>query len=182
MKLAPRELILAAATGAVVLAGGAWYFGAPALDAIFAARAEIRKTADEQTLARRLIEQRPEWETRYNELRARIPQYGPADPVTAEMLRTVKRIADEHGISISRIQPDKEKVTGDLYEVAIDCGWEADLDPLVRFLYAVQSHPAILDVRQLSVAPGQGAAGRLKGSFLVFFAFSRSGAAKAPGG
>lgn len=182
MKLAPRELVLMAATGAVILLGGAWYFGAPALDELATQRVEVRKAVDAQKLARRLIEQRPEWETRYTELRSRIPQYGPTDPVTAEMLRTVKRLADEHQVSISRIEPDKEKVTGDLSEVAIDCSWEADLEPLVRFLYAVQSHPAILDVRQLSVAPGQGAAGRLKGSFTVFFAFSRRAAAAAPGG
>lgn len=182
MKLAPREWILAAVTGAVILIGGAWYFGAPALDALAADRIETRKAIDAQKLARRLIEQRPEWESRYTELRARIPQYGPTDPVTAEMLRTVKRLADEHKVSISRIEPDKEKVTGDLSEVAIDCSWDAELEPLVRFLYAVQSHPAILDIRQLSVAPGQGAAGRLKGSFTVFFAFSRRSAAAAPGG
>lgn len=181
MKLSARELILAAATGAVVLIGGAWYFGAPAVEAWADARDGLRKTKDEQRLAARLIEQRPEWESRYAELRQRIPQYGPTDPVTADMLRTVKRLADEQGVSISRIEPDKEKVTGDLSEVAIDCTWDSELEPLIRFLYAVQSHPAILDIRQLTVAPAQGAAGRLKGNFTVFFAFSRGGAAATPG-
>lgn len=177
MKLSPRELILAVVTGAVVLVGGAWYVGAPAVEAWAAARADQRRAIDERKLAARLVEQRPEWEARYAELRSRIPQYGPNDPVTADMLRTVKRLADEHGVSITRIEPDKEKVTGDLSEVAIDCAWDSELEPLVRFLYAVQSHPAILDIRQLSVAPAQGAAGRLRGSFTVFFAFSRSGGA-----
>ncbi|HMP77739.1 MAG TPA: type II secretion system protein GspM [Kiritimatiellia bacterium] len=181
MKLSARELILAAATGAVVLIGGAWYFGAPAMDAWTAARGDVRKTRDDQRLAERLIQQRPEWEARYAELRARIPQYGANDPVTADMLRTVKRLADEHGVSITRIEPDKEKVTGDLSEVAIDCAWDGELDALVRFLYAVQSHPAILDVRQLTVAPAQGAAGRLRGNFTVFFAFSRGVAARPAG-
>lgn len=176
MKLSARELILAAATGAVVLIGGAWYFGAPAVEAWTAARGGVRKTLDEQRLAERLIAQKPEWEGRYAELRQRIPQYGATDPVTADMLRTVQRLADAHGISISRIEPDKEKVIGDLSEVAIDCTWDGDLNALVHFLYAVQTHPAILDVRQLTVAPAQGATGRLKGNFTVFFAFSRSGA------
>ncbi len=179
MTLAPRELILATITAGVVLIGGAWYFGAPALDAWTEARANVRKAADERKLAQRLIDQRPEWEQRYAALRARIPQYGPADPVTADMLRTVKRLADEHGVSISRIEPDREKVIGDLSEVAIDCSWESELEPLVRFLYAVQTHPAILDVRQLTVSPAQGGAGRLRGSFTVFFAFSRGGTAGA---
>jgi Tfp pilus assembly protein PilO len=166
-------MILAVATVCVVLIGGAWYFGEPALHAWSEARANARKAWDERRLAQRLIEQRPEWEARYNALRARIPKYGPADPVTAEMLRTVKRLADEHGVAISRIEPDREKVTGDLSEVAIDCSWESELEPLIRFLYAVQTHPAILDVRQLTVSPAQGGANRLRGSFTIFFAFSR---------
>ncbi len=176
MKLSARELILAAATGAVVLVGGAWYFGAPAVEAWSNARTNLRKTQAEKQLAERLIAQRPEWEERYATLRQRIPQYSATAPVTADMLRTVQRLADEHRVSISRIEPDKEKVIGDLSEVAIDCTWDADLDALIHFLYAVQSHPAILDIRQLTVSPAQGAAGRLKGNFTVFFAFSRSGA------
>lgn len=179
MKLSARELILATVTAGVVLIGGAWYFGAPALDSWTEARANARKAIDEQKLAQRLIDQRPEWEQRYATLRARIPQYGPTDPVTADMLRTVKRIADEHGVMISRIEPDKEKVIGDLSEVAIDCSWESELEPLVRFLYAVQTHPAILDVRQLTVSPAQGGGGRLRGNFTIFFAFSRGPAAGA---
>jgi Tfp pilus assembly protein PilO len=179
MTLSPREMILAVVTACVVLVGGAWYFGGPALDAWSEARTNARKAIDERRLAQRLIEQRPEWEARYAALRARIPQYGPTDPVTADMLRTVKRLADEHGVSISRIEPDREKVTGDLSEVAIDCSWESELEPLIRFLYAVQTHPAILDVRQLTVSPAQGGGDRLRGSFTVFFAFSRGPAAGA---
>lgn len=181
MKFSARELILAAATGAVVLIGGAWYFGSPAVESWSEARASVRKVQDEEKFAQRLIDQRPEWEAQYAELRQRIPQYGAADPVTADMLRTVKRLADENRVAISRIEPNKEKVTGDLSEVAIDCTWESELEPLVRFLYAVQSHPAILDVRQLTVSPAQGAAGRLKGNFVVFFAFSRTGVSETTG-
>lgn len=177
MTLSPREMILAVITGCVVLVGGAWYFGGPALDSWAEARAALRKTRDEIRLAQRLIDQRPDWESKYAELRARIPQYGPTDPVTADMLRTVKRLADEARVSISRMEPDKEKTIGDLSEVAIDCSWESELEPLIRFLYAVQSHPAMLDVRQLTVTPAQGGAGRLRGNVTIHFAFSRGPAA-----
>lgn len=173
MKFSARELVLGVVTGAVVLIGGAWYFGAPAIDEWTEARSNLRKTQDAERLAQRLIEQRPEWEARYTELRQRIPAYGATDPVTADMLRTVKRLADESNLSVTRIEADKEKITGDLSEVAIDCAWDGALEPLIRFLYAVQTHPAILDIRQLTVSPAQGAAGRIRGNLTVFFAFSR---------
>lgn len=177
MTLSPREMVLAVVTGLVALAAGTWYFGAPALESLSEARDQLRKTQDEIRLARRLIEQRPEWESRYTALRARIPQYAATDPVTADMLRTLKRLADESGVSISRMEPDRERTTGDLSEVAIDCSWESELEPLVRFLYAVQTHPAMLDVRQLTVTPAQGSAGRMRGNVTIHFAFSRRAAA-----
>jgi Tfp pilus assembly protein PilO len=181
MKISSRELVLACITGAVVIVGGTWYFGAPLVDDWKSAITERRKMGEDRKLAERLIEQRPEWQQRYDELRAPIPKHGPNDPVTSEMLKNVKRLADQHGVTLSRIEPDKEKVNGDLAEVAIDCTWDSELEPLVRFLYAVQTQGAILDIRQLTIAPAQGVAGRLKGNFTVFFAFSREGAAKEPG-
>lgn len=175
MTMSPREQVLAAVTAAIVIIGLSWLLGAPAFSALSSARADLAKAQADRNLAERLIKQRPEWEARYTELRQRIPRHGPSDPVTADMLRTVQRLANEHGVVIARSEPDKEKVTGDLSEVAIDCAWEAELEPLVRFLYAVQTHSAILDIRQLTVTPAQGAAGRLKGNFTVYFAFSRGG-------
>lgn len=181
MKLSARELVMGVVTAAVVVLGGTYYFGAPLAADWSTARVERRKLADEQKLAERLIGQRDEWQTRYDSLRSRIPRHEPSVPVTAEMLKTVKRLADEHGVVLSRIEPDKEKTIGDLSEVAIDCTWDSELEPLVRFLYAVQMQGAILDIRQLTIAPAQGVAGRLKGNFTVFFAFSRVAADKTPG-
>lgn len=181
MKISSREQVLACITGAVVILGGTWYFGAPMIDDWKSAIVERRKLGDERKVAQRLIDQRPEWQVRYDELRGRIPKHGPTAPVTAEMLKNVKRLADQHGVTLSRIEPDKEKINGDLSEVAIECAWESALEPLVQFLYAVQTQGAILDIRQLTIAPAQGVAGRLKGNFTVFFAFSREGAAQEPG-
>ena len=173
--MSPREQTLAAVTAGIVLVGMSWLIGAPAMSAWTAARADLAKAETDRNIAVRLINQRPEWAERYTELRKRIPQHRPTDPVTADMLRTVQRLANEHNVTIVRSEPDKEKITGDLSEVAIDCAWEGELEPLVRFLYAVQTHSAILDIRQLTVTPAQGAAGRLKGNFTVYFAFSRGG-------
>lgn len=173
MRMSPREMVLSCVTGAVVLLTVSYFAGAPLLADWRTARQERAKLDAQKGVAQRLIQQVPEWQGRYDALRARIPQHGPDDPVTSEMLKTVKRLADQNGVSISRIEPDKEKSIGELAEVAIDCTWDSELEPLVRFLYAVQTQAAILDIRQLTVAPAQ-VQGRLKGQFTVFFAFSRA--------
>lgn len=179
--MSPREIVLASVTGAVVLLGGTYYFGMPRVDEWKSSLAERRRLADEMRVAEHLIAQRGDWQERYDTLRGTIPKHGPTDPVTAEILKRVKQLADQNGVAISRIEPDREKVTGDLSEVAIDCTWDSGLESLVRFLYAVQMQGAILDIRQLTITPAQGAAGRLKGNFTVFFAFSREGAGREPG-
>lgn len=182
MNLSRRELTLAFLTGSVVLLGVSYLLGEPAIGRWRGAAEQRRKLAEEGKVAQRLIAQRGEWEARYQEQRAGIPKHGPTDPVNAVLLKRIEQLAGEHSLTLLRVQPDKEKNIGDLYELAIDCAWEGSLDALVHFLYAVQKQGAILDVRQLSLSPGQNAAGRLKGNFTVFFAFSREGAAPGPGG
>jgi hypothetical protein len=181
MKLSRRELVLAFVTGSLVLLGASYLLGAPAISRWRAAADQRRRLGDERKVAQRLIAQRGEWEARYQEQRAGIPKHGPSDPVSAVLLKRIEQLATESGLTLTRVQPDKEKSIGDLYELAIDCAWEGALEPVVRFLYAVQKQGAILDVRQLTMSPGQGAAGRLKGNFTVYFAFSREGATAGPG-
>jgi hypothetical protein len=59
-----------------------------------------------------------------------------------------------------------------VYELAIDCReWEATLDPLVRFLFDLQSEGAMFDVRQLMIKPkGKGV---LRGRFALYCAYTR---------
>lgn len=180
MKLSTREMTLSAITIGIVVIGVSWLLGMPLVQRWMDAREQRLRLAQQRTVAERLVAMRPRWEDDYTQLRARIPQHGATDPVTAEMLKMIRRLADEHQMSISRIEPDKEQNIGDLYEVAIDCTWESTLESMVQFLYAVQTQGAILDVRQLTVTPAQGAPGRLKGTFTVFVAFGRR-PAEAPG-
>jgi hypothetical protein len=184
MKLSRRELILAFSTGAVVLLGVSYLLGEPAIGRWRAAVERRQKLGDERKLAQRLIAQRGDWESRYQQQRADIPVHGVNDPVSALLLKRVEQLASENGLTLSRVQPDKERNIGDLFELAIDCAWEGNLETLVRFLYAVQKQGAILDIRQLTVSPGQGAPDRLKGNFTLFFAFRRieagTGAPAAP--
>lgn len=173
MKLSRRELILAFSTGAVVLMGLSYLLGEPAVGRWRAAVERRQKLSDERKLAQRLIAQRGDWEARYQQQRADIPVHGANDPVSALLLKRVEQLASENGLTLSRVQPDKERNIGDLFELAIDCAWDGTLETLVRFLYAVQKQGAILDIRQLTVSPGQGAPDRLKGNFTLFFAFRR---------
>ena len=174
MKLSRRETILAGITLAAMLGGGTIWFGQPMIKQWKDADVIRAKYNADKTESEHIIGQRSDWEKKLKELRAQLPQHPESEQVTSELLKTIKRLADSNRLVISRLQPDQEKDLGDgLSEVAIDCQWDSDLDGLVHFLYAVQVQGAILDIRQLSIQPAQGVAGRLKGNFTVFNAFSR---------
>lgn len=181
MNLSRRELVLAFATGAVVLLGVTYLLGEPAIGRWKAAVQLRGKLADEKKIAQRLIAQRGEWEARYQQQRAGIPVYGSNDQVRAVLLKQIEQLASENGLNLPRVLPDKERNIGDLSELAVSCEWKGELEPLVRFLYAVQKQGAILDIRQLGISPDRGAAGRLQGDLTMFFAFSRMGAAAGSG-
>ncbi len=174
MKLSQREMILVGATLAAVLVGGSIWLAEPMLKQWDDAAALRVKLEAERKESEHVINQQADWEKKLADLRAQLPQHTEDEQVTSALLKTIKQLADGNGLVLSRLQPEAETDLGDgLSEVAIECQWDADLSGLVHFLYAVQVQGAILDVRQLSVQPQQGVAGRLKGSFTVFNAFSR---------
>ena len=88
--------------------------------------------------------------------------------------------AGQHNLTLTRRNPGAERQAGDLYETAISCDWEGDLEALVNFLYAQQAQGAVSDVRQLSVQPVGGRdvpAGHLKGNFTIDYAYRREAGA-----
>jgi len=125
----------------------------------------------ERSIAERILGARPEAEEKLTALRSTLPLYGKTEAVGAELLRKVRQLADESQVVTTRITPDLEQNIGDLYEQAIECSWEAELEPLVKFLYAVQIAGATLDIRQMTIAPHQGT--RLKGNLKIYFAYTR---------
>lgn len=125
----------------------------------------------DRTMAERFLKSRAEFEEKLVSLRSTLPMYGTNETVGAALLQQVRRLADENRVVTTRITPDAEKNIGDLYEQSIECAWEAELEPLVRFLYAVQIAGATLDIRQMTVAPSQDS--RLKGNIKIFFAYKR---------
>ena len=176
MKISTREMGLAWVTAMVLILAGTYWFGQP--------KAKVWKDAakEREALGWRmkeidhLLSDETNVNRRLDALRKQLPSHPQGKDVTAELLMTLERTAQQHGLILLRREPEKEKSVGDLYEVAINCTWESSLDGLIHFLYALQIQGAILDIRQLTVTPGQGGPDRLKGNFTVDCAYTRQGA------
>ncbi|MBP7828950.1 MAG: type 4a pilus biogenesis protein PilO [Kiritimatiellae bacterium] len=180
MKINRREAVLAWCTLVFVVLGGTWWLGQPALQEWRDFSRDSEALQRRKRIAARLMEEQPQIEVRLTELRKKLPLYPANRDVTAEMLRILERTARDTSLGLTRRDPQAEKSTGELFELAIVCQWEAELEALARFLYALQQQDAILDIRKLTVNPVPGQPGRLKGSFTLDCAYSREAAAAEP--
>jgi hypothetical protein len=180
MTISNRELVLGWLTLTVVLLG-VTYWGAQSKYAEWQeTKRERAGLLREVAKAQRMLDQKEEWETKLTEEQGNLPRHPEGKDVTAELLKTLERTAQDHGLILIRREPKPEKSLGDLFQVAIVCTWEGDLNALVHFLYAIHTKGAILDIRQLTVAPVQGQKGRLKGGFTVDCAYTRGAPTPAP--
>ena len=173
MKISAREMGLAWLTAMVLILAATYWFGQPKAKAWKAAVKDREALTRKMKEINRLLEDQTNVNQRLDALRKQLPQHPVGKDVTAELLITLERTAQQHGLILLRREPEKEKSVDDLYEVAINCTWESTLDALVHFLYALQIQGAILDIRQLTLTPGQGGPDRLKGNFTVDCAYTR---------
>ena len=180
MKIAARELNLLGLTLAVILLGLTYL----ALDAKFQEWADFRVQREDlesrQAAAQQMLDSQPEVESRLAEFRQGLPVFALGKKAEAELLLTLEKTAGQHNLTLTRRNPGAERQAGDLYETAISCDWEGDLEALVNFLYAQQAQGAVSDVRQLSVQPVGGRdvpAGHLKGNFTIDYAYRREAGA-----
>ncbi len=156
----------------VLIVGLSYLFGMPMISKWREAVTARERLERDMNFARKNLAKRPEYQERLGTLMNELPSYGTDEAVTAELLRRIERLARDNRVALTRNEAGNEEVIGDLHEVAINCAWESELEPLVRMLYAVQIQGATLDMRQLSINPVSGSQ-RLKGTFTIYFAFTR---------
>lgn len=182
MKLSPREMVLAWATGTVALLGITFILCAPRLKDWKTLQGKQVEVSRKVEVTQHLLAQGPKWDTRLAEIRKKLPVYAPEKDVTADLLIKIEKIAAAHGLNLASRDVEKETPKGDMYELAATCKWEGKLESLVRFLFDLQREDAILDVSQLSVSPSEKKG--LRGSFTVYCCYSRNqpggGARKKP--
>ena len=180
MKLNTRELLVVAGLGLVaVLAVTAWLVAGQVGE--WQSSLQTQKALRRRVqAAQRLVDQGGAAARRLQAVQRQLPDYPPDKDVTAEQMTALERMAQEQGLTLVRRDPEREKTSGELRELSIHCMWEAGLEGLVHFLYALQQQGATFDISQLTVMPAGGAGGPLKGTFTVNCSYNRKGPAAEP--
>ena len=173
MNLSTRETVLVWSTLAVLLGCATYFLASNKLEEWRDLRSSRENIEKEIVLNERLIDQHGTWTKRLDESLEHIQSYPPGEKVTPRLLESIEQLARRNNLRLESLSPDDEKSLGDVYEVAIKCTWQGDLEACVRFLYALQSEGGKYKVRSLTVSP-TGKSGMLKGFFVVDCAYTRS--------
>jgi Tfp pilus assembly protein PilO len=173
MKISTRETVLGIAALAALLFGFTYWLAGTRIESQRQLGEEKARLLRQIELHKRILAEQTNWVSRLEELQAQLPVYDPKVSVTAELLKEIKRTADEYGLDLVRTQPYREEQVATLYELGVSCSWEGELEALVRFLFKLQAQGIRYDVRQLSAQPDAQREGRLKGSMIIDCAYRR---------
>ncbi len=180
MKVSGRELVLMLATLGVGLFSVTAVVARPKFDQWKALRSDQAQLRQEIAQDARLLASRAEWEKKFEELKAYLPQYPVSKQMDVHWLSIMDNLAAKNGVRIARREVGEEKRVGDIFELPIEVrDWDASLDAFVHFLFDLQSQGAMLDVRQLLMKPNDQKA--LQGRFVLYCAYTREAPIAAPG-
>ena len=173
MKTSQRETLLGLITLTIILFGVTYWLGGSRI-------VEQRRIKDDKVrllhqieLHKRIIAEKDAWFSKLEELQSQLPVYDDKTAITAELLKLIKRTADEYGLDLVRTQPYREQQVGTLYELGVSCSWEGKLEALTRFLFELQKQGIRFDVLQLNAQPDAQRDRILKGSMTIDCAYRK---------
>lgn len=174
MKVTSREMLLGWMTGLVVLAALSVWICSPKIKVwkeLIEQSATVKKRI---VMAEHLASQRGHWNKRLEGVAEKLSRYPADEDVTAAYLKIIENVVKDNNVTLSQRRPQKEKKQKDIYQMAVDCTWEAGLDALVNFLYALEQQKVTMDIDDLNISLVAGGSGRLKGSFAMICIYTRS--------
>ncbi|MBN1674506.1 MAG: hypothetical protein JXR37_25885 [Kiritimatiellae bacterium] len=174
MNLSRREALLSWLTAVVALFGVSVWFGSSTLQQWKTLREESRVVAGQIVVAERLAARRAEFETRYAEVKKRLPSYERKEKAAFAFEDKVNKLMEQHGLTrTGRSRSPTEKRRGELWEMSLRREWDGDLEGIVRFLEAVQAGPDMMSAERVRIAVRNGP-DELTGDFVVNYAYGRA--------
>ena len=173
--LSLRQKAVFASLAVVALYAGAvafWFLSAESSWKKAARRYEQAKATCERE--ERLIAEKARWDAAYEAEKEHMPTFASGKATDTEWLRKTGAIAAANLVQVSQRGAKKESLDiDDVTVLPIDMTWEASLEALVKFLYALEnSEEGLFDVASLNVRPGQ-RKGYLRGTFTINCAYMR---------
>lgn len=178
MNLSRREQTLGTITLLAALFSVIGFTARARIDSLCDQSAHIDALRRQRDESRELINLGDAWRQRYEAVKDQMPVFEQNRQVDTYWLSRMDALASQFGVKIIKRQVGKETLEGDVYEFPVECSeWEGSLDAFVKFLHAMQSEGAMLDVRDMRIRPHSNKS-LLRGSFTLYCAYMRGESAE----
>jgi Tfp pilus assembly protein PilO len=179
MTLNRREQTLAAAVAGLVLL--LVTYGVGAAMAAHGRETSRKITARQRELAsvQAAIRSRPEWLAQTEHLRQGLRRQQHFEK-EFDLLKQIEDTSKAAGVSISGRRELLPVDHGNYREMAVQCSFEAGIQSLVQFLFALQTETGLITVEQIQIAPRPDNVSILRGDIQVRAVTERQGKAKTP--
>jgi hypothetical protein len=175
MKLSSRETFMLWITLFTILFAVSYWYMEPKIENIREFKKAQRSLKEEIELYKKIVARKPEAEKRLSEVRSKLSSYPPDQDVTADYMKVLERLVKEHDVTLIQRKPQKEKRQSNLYELAIDCTWEAELNSLIKFLHAMSKEQMTMEIKDITISLIGAGKSRLKGNFTLLCLYTREG-------
>ena len=101
----------------------------------------------------RLIAEKNDWLAKSQEVSVKMPTAEEGESTETRWQRLLEKLAEENGVHIQGEQPKPEEEHGGVWEMPIEVKFEAALERVVKFLYALDNaEGGMFDVRDLDIS------------------------------
>ena len=152
MTLNQREQILVSAVAGLVVLFATYLAGAALAERWREQSRKIVSRQRELASMQAAIRSRPQWLAQTEQLRQGLHRQQRFEQMS-DLLKQLEDIGKTAGVVISARRPLPLVEHGDYRELAVQCSFEAGIQSLVQFLFALQTESGLITVEQLQLAP-----------------------------
>jgi Tfp pilus assembly protein PilO len=176
MTLSQREQTLVSVIAGLAVLFGTWAAGAALAERWRGQSRKILSRQRELAAMQAAICNRPQWLAETEQLRQGLRRQLRFEQMS-DLLKQIEDIGKTAGVVISARRPLPLVEHGGYRELAVQCSFEAGIQSLVQFLFALQTETGLITVEQLQIAPRPDNISILRGDIQLRALTERSGKA-----
>ena len=153
MKITKRERLLFAITLGAIVMGVNFLLVLPLKRSWSETGNKLNRQRRERSAMKSTIDHLPQWKKEYDELKKSLGQQSEQFQKTSDVLTKINQVATSSGVIVTSRTTLNEEDKGVYRVLPVRCSIEATTEPLVKFLFALQTGAGFMSVEQLRVTP-----------------------------
>ena len=153
MKITKRESTLLTVTIAAIALGVNYFLVIPLARSWGETTRKLASQQRELVAMKAVIQRQPQWQKEYDELKQSLGQKSERFQQVSDVFRKIEQVASSSGVIINSRRSLPEEDRGVYRVLPVQCTLDATTEPLVKFLFGLQTGAGFMSVEQLRVSP-----------------------------